>query len=262
MLKVSQLYFQHNGKTPLLQGINLELGQGELLTILGANGTGKSTLLNCIAGLLTPKCGQILLNNQNLAQLSAKQIARQIAYVAQQPPETYQYNVRDYVVLGRAAHLSLFNKPTSHDYQLVDEALCKLGILHLAEHIYMQLSGGQKQLVNIAKVLVQQPKLILFDEPTSALDYGNVFKTLTLIKELAEQGFSIIMTTHNPDHPMLLHSKLPQSKVAILTDKGKLTVGNTMEIISEENLTALYHTELKLINIPELKRKICAISDI
>lgn len=116
--------------------------------------------------------------------------------------------------------------------------------------------------MNLAKILVQQPQLILFDEPTSALDYGNVFKTLSLIKDLSHQQFSIIMTTHNPDHPMLLNEVIPNSKVAILTKSGKLHCGFTEEILTEDNLRELYQTDLRLIDMPELQRKICAITHI
>lgn len=260
MLQVKNLYYWHNVENSLLNGVDLTLKQGELLTILGANGRGKSTLLNCLAGLLAPKSGQILLQNENLASLSSKQIAQKIAYVSQQSPQTYQYKVRDYVVLGRAAHLGMFDKPSETDFELVDQALDKLGIRHFAEKIYMQMSGGEKQLVNLARILVQQPQLILFDEPTSALDYGNVFKTLSLIKELSLQGFTIVMTTHNPDHPMLLHSSLPNSRVAILNEHGRLQTGSDPEIITQENLTALYHTDLRLLEVPELQRQICAIT--
>ncbi|TCP97749.1 iron complex transport system ATP-binding protein [Cricetibacter osteomyelitidis] len=263
MLTIKNLYFSHQDKL-VLNGIDLALNRGELLTILGANGAGKSTLLNCIAGLLKPQfkddIGGIWLNNENLTALSNRQIARKIAYVSQSAPQTYLYTVQDYVALGRAPHLSRFASPSEKDYALVDQALDTLDIRHLADKIYMNMSGGEKQLVNIAKILVQQPQLILFDEPTSALDYGNVFKTIRLIKQLAEQNFSIITTTHNPDHPMLLHSKLPDAKVAILNAAGKLQVGNTLDIITEQNLTALYQTDLKLIYIPELQRHICAIS--
>ncbi|BCL67703.1 iron ABC transporter ATP-binding protein [Haemophilus haemolyticus] len=260
MLQVKNLYYWHNVENSLLNGVDLTLKQGELLTILGANGRGKSTLLNCLAGLLAPKSGQILLQNENLASLSSKQIAQKIAYVSQQSLQTYQYKVRDYVVLGRAAHLGMFDKPSETDFELVDQALDKLGIRHFAEKIYMQMSGGEKQLVNLARILVQQPQLILFDEPTSALDYGNVFKTLSLIKELSLQGFTIVMTTHNPDHPMLLHSSLPNSRVAILNEHGRLQTGSAPEIITQENLTALYHTDLRLLEVPELQRQICAIT--
>ena len=257
MLKINQLYFQHQRHIPLLNGIDLTLPKGELMTILGANGRGKSTLLNCIAGLLTPQQGEIYLNNAEIKTLSGKQIARQVAYVSQYSPQTYQYKVLDYVVLGRAAHLGLFGKPSEEDYHLAEQALAQLGISHFTDKIYMQMSGGEKQLVNLAKILVQQPQLILFDEPTSALDYGNVFKTLSLIKNLSHQQFSIIMTTHNPDHPMLLHDVIPNSKVAILNTQGKLHCGFT-----EDNLRELYQTDLRLIEVPELGRKICAITHI
>ena len=260
MLKIDNLYYWHNVEHSLLNGIDLTLQKGELLTILGANGRGKSTLLNCIAGLLKPKSGQILLDNCKLSDMSSKQIAQKIAYVSQHSPQTYQYRVRDYVVLGRAAHLGVLDKPNESDFALVDEALNKLGISHFADRIYMLMSGGEKQLVNLARILVQQPQLILFDEPTSALDYGNVFKTLSLIKELSLQGFTIIMTTHNPDHPMLLHSALPHSRVTILNEHGKLQTGTAPEIITEANLKALYQTDLRLVDVPALQRQICAIT--
>ena len=201
-----------------------------------------------------------MLDNCKLSDMSSKQIAQKIAYVSQHSPQTYQYRVRDYVVLGRAAHLGVLDKPNEADFALVDEALNKLGISHFADRIYMQMSGGEKQLVNLARILVQQPQLILFDEPTSALDYGNVFKTLSLIKELSLQGFTIIMTTHNPDHPMLLHSALPHSRVSILNEHGKLQTGLTPEIITEANLKALYQTNLRLVDVPALQRQICAIT--
>ena len=157
MLKINQLYFQHQPHIPLLNGVDLTLNAGELVTILGANGRGKSTLLNCIAGLLTPQRGEIFLNNVEIKHLTSKQIARQVAYVSQHSPQTYQYKVLDYVVLGRAAHLGLFGKPREEDYHLAEQALAQLGISHFADKIYMQMSGGEKQLVNLAKILVQQP---------------------------------------------------------------------------------------------------------
>ena len=165
MLKINQLYFQHQPHIPLLNGVDLTLNAGELVTILGANGRGKSTLLNCIAGLLTPQRGEIFLNNVEIKHLTSKQIARQVAYVSQYSPQTYQYKVLDYVVLGRAAYLGLFGKPSEEDYHLAEQALAQLGISHFVDKIYMQMSGGEKQLVNLAKILVQQPQLILFDEP-------------------------------------------------------------------------------------------------
>ena len=259
MLKINQLSF-HYPKHPLLNNINFTLEKGGLLTILGTNGAGKSTLLNCIGGLLKPQTGEILLNGKHISSMSAKQLAQHLAYVSQNPPQTYGYTVTDYIVLGCAARLNLFTAPKPEDYQLAQSALERLDIGHLTEKIYMQCSGGEKQLINIARVLVQQPQIILFDEPTAALDYGNVLKTLSLIKELSEQGFTIIMTSHTPDHPLLLHSRLPESQTAILDREGRLKTGNTADIITEENLNNLYGIKLRLTRIPDLNRKICTIA--
>ena len=262
MLEVKQLIFKR-GERKILNDVSFSLKKGELLTLLGANGAGKSTLLNCIAGLLEPEQGKVRLNGTTISALSAKDIARQVAYISQHSPQTYQYSVRDYVVLGRASHLGMFDKPAEEDYAAVESALKTLGIEQLMNCIYMQLSGGQKQMVNIAKVLVQQPQLILFDEPTSALDYGNVFKVLQLIKQLVKNNFAVIMTTHNPEHPILLHRALPESKTALLTQQGKLLVGNTAEIITESHLTQLYsQANLRLFDVPSLERNVCTIASL
>lgn len=258
MLKIEQLCYSHQ-QTPLLNHIHLHLQKGELLTLLGANGAGKSTLLNCISGVLPLQGGQIFIENRPLATLSTKEIAQKIAYVSQSAPQTYQYSVRDYVALGRTAYLGMFEKPNEADFALVEQALATLNIQHLADKTYMLASGGEKQLINIAKVLVQQPQIILFDEPTSALDYGNTLKTLSLIRTLAEQQFTIIMTTHNPDHPLLLHQSLPHSKTAILDQQGHLMVGNTAEMITEHHLKQLYQMDLRLVQVSELDRHLCAI---
>lgn len=262
LLQVEKLHF-FRGKRQILDDISLSLAEGELLTLLGANGAGKSTLLNCIAGLLTPESGQIYLQNCKIDRLNAKQIAQQVAYISQHSPQTYQYSVKDYVVMGRASHLGLFDKPNQADYALVEDALQRMEIAHLIDATYMNLSGGQKQMVNIARMLVQLPKLILFDEPTSALDYGNIFKVLQLVKSLVEQQFSVVMTTHNPEHPILLQKTLPESKTALLTQSGKLLVGRTDEIITEANLTALYpQANLRLFEVPSLHRNVCTIANL
>lgn len=261
MLEIRNLHYSHHDK-PLLQGINLTLPPGGLLTILGPNGVGKSTLLNCIAGLLTPQQGQIMLQNKPLQALPPRQLARHIAYVSQSSPQTYRYSVLDYVVFGRAAHLGLFEQPGAADYALAEAALARLGITHLAEKTYMHTSGGEKQLANIAKILVQQPQLVLFDEPTAALDYSNVLQTLRLVRELSQEGFALIMTTHNPDHPILLHQHLPDSRVALLGRNGSLVSGHCADMLTEARLADLYQMDLKLVYVPELGRKVCTIHHI
>ncbi|MDO4878962.1 MAG: ABC transporter ATP-binding protein [Neisseria sp.] len=261
MLDIGNLHYAYRSR-PILNGIDLKLEEGGLLTLLGRNGAGKSTLLNCIAGLLKPKDGRILLAGRPLAEMGAREIAAVAAYVSQHPPQTYRYTVLDYTVLGRAARLGVMQKPSAADYDCAMRALDALGIARLADHVYMETSGGEKQLANIAKALVQEPRLILFDEPTSALDYGNAANTLRLIADLSAQGYTIIMTTHNPEHPLLLHGRHPGSQTAILDGEGRLRAGNTAEIVCEENLRELYRVDLKLVDIPGWPRKACTIASL
>lgn len=261
MLNLENLHYAYRGR-PVLNGVNLHIERGTLLTLLGRNGAGKSTLLNCIAGLLKPQQGNVLLNGQNVQTMRPRQIARLAGYVSQAAPQTYRYSVLDYVVLGRAAHLSLAAKPKDEDYAAAMQALETLNIAHLAGHIYMETSGGEKQLANIAKVLVQQPELILFDEPTSALDYGNAVQTLRLVADLSERGYTIIMTTHNPEHPLLLHGRLTHSQTAILGRDGTLQAGNTVDILDNERLEQLYGVGLRLLDVPDWPRRVCAVAQL
>ena len=140
---------------------------------------------------------------------------------------------------------------------MVDDAMARLGITHLAKKPYTQISGGERQLVNVCRAIVQQPRVILFDEPTSALDYGNQIKVLRMVKGLREQGYAIIMTTHNPDHPILLGGR-----VAILDRAGRLSCGSVEKLMTEERLSALYDVDLRVLRIDELGSDACMPSGI
>lgn len=259
MLDISNLYYAYRNRL-VLNGINLTLDKGGLLTLLGRNGAGKSTLINCIAGLLKPQRGRIMLDGKSVQSMSARQMAKITAYVPQYSPQTYRYTMLEYAVLGCAARLGIMQKPEAADYERAVQALEVLGIAHLADHIYMDASGGEKQLANIAKVLVQEPQLILFDEPTSALDYGNAAKTLRLIADLSERGYTVVMTTHNPEHPLLLYGRCPNSQTAILDGAGHLKAGDTAEIVNEENLCRLYQVDLTLVDVPGSQHKACTLT--
>ncbi|MBV7388754.1 ABC transporter ATP-binding protein [Pasteurellaceae bacterium TAE3-ERU1] len=255
LLNLEGIHYQLGERT-ILDNINLSIAQGQMLTLLGRNGAGKSTLLNCMTGILTPNKGKVRLNGELLSALSAQTIAQNVAYVTQLSAHTYEYRVIDYVVLGRAPYLGVFAKPSEQDFALAQQALERLGIGHLQSAVYVHLSGGEKQLVNIAKALVQEPKLLLFDEPTSALDYGNVYKTLQLIKQLSDEGYAVVITTHNPEFAILL-----QSEVAIL-DRGQLACGPCEQMLTQARLSALYQTPLHIVEVAELGRKICAIQQL
>lgn len=262
MLELRTLSLRHPGQPRLLDNISLTVRPGSLLTLLGPNGAGKSTLLDCMAGLRKPQSGAVLLDGRPISSLKARAIARRIAYVAQQPPATYAYTVLDFAVMGRAARKGLFAAPKREDYALAAAALERTGIAHLAGKTYMHASGGEKQLANIARALLQEPALILFDEPTAALDCGNVHNTLKLIKTLVRQGYAVVMTTHHPDHPMLLAQSLPDSRTAVLGRNGRLHEGPTAAVLTDSSLSALYGAGLVLADVPQLGRKVCAVADL
>ena len=252
LLESKNVFFSYPHSQAVLNGVDLTIHKGELITLLGPNGSGKSTFMNCLMGLLKPQQGSILVNRTNINYMNARAISRKIAYVAQNPEVTFSHTVRNYIAMGRTPYLKIYEKPSSDDYNLVDEAIERLGIEKLADKQYTQISGGERQLVNVCRAIVQQPELIIFDEPTSALDYGNQIKVLRLIKELSSEGYSILISTHNPDHPILL-----DGTVCVLSRGGKMRTGTVEDIMTEDYLDEIYQTQLHVKYVDEAQRMIC-----
>mgnify|MGYP003327528448 CR=1 FL=1 len=220
--------------------------------MLGFNGAGKSTLLNLLAVLNQPNSGTIKLCGKDTKKMKPREVASIISYVPQNHTPAFSYTVFDFVLMGRAPKVGMFEKPSSTDFEIVQQVLEDIGIADLADKAYTEISGGERQQATIARALVQEPKAILFDEPTAHLDFGNQIKTLRTIKHLSEKGYAVIMTTHNPDHAIMLGGT-----TAILDKKGKLTVGPSDEIITEQTLKEVYDTKLKLSYFDEAGRLVC-----
>ncbi len=240
------------GGRQILKDVNLNLKEGQVMSILGPNGAGKSTLLNCIATLLTPDSGIIKLCGNDVKQMKPREVASILSYVPQTHTPAFSYTVFNFVLMGRAPKIGMFEKPKDGDMEAVQKVLEDVGLTELADKPYTEISGGERQQATIARALVQEPKAILFDEPTAHLDYGNQIKTLRVIKSLAEKGYAIIITTHNPDHAIMLGGT-----VAILSKDGHLEVGPAGEIITENKLKEVYDTELKLVMMGEVGRNVC-----
>ena len=233
-LEVNNLSFKYLNSRVIFDQVNFELEKGQILSVLGPNGAGKSTLLNCIGNLMTPQKGKIRLNGEAVDKMPPKKVAQRIGYVPQIHIPTYEYTVREFVVMGRTPYLGKMRSPGDADYEQVERALDMVGIKHLIEKPYTQISGGERQLVTIARAIVQEPDFILLDEPTAHLDFGNQIKTMRLVKKLAENGFGIIMTTHNPDQVFYTGGF-----VALLDRQGKLHCGVPEDILTEPALTQL-----------------------
>ena len=245
-------YAYERGRT-ILQDVSFFFRSGEIVSILGPNGAGKTTFLNCLANLIAPERGEILLNGRDIRRIPLREVAKEIGYVPQIIVPTFDFSVLEYVVTGCAPRLGTFSRPKHENYDMAMESIRRMGIEKLCNRSYSQISGGERQQVSIARALAQRPAFILMDEPTAHLDYGNQIKVLKTIRSLKEEGYGVILITHNPDHALLL-----QDQVAVLDRTGRLQAGRDVDILQEHALSELYETPLKLFYDERLQRKVCA----
>jgi iron complex transport system ATP-binding protein len=251
LLEAKNISFYYHRAHTVFHDVSLHVNAGEILTILGTNGAGKSTLLNCVAGLLKPVQGEIFFDGRQQSKMSFRDIAKIIGYVPQIHNPTYAYSVREFVVMGRTAYINVFASPKKSDYEIAEKALERMNISHLAAKAYTEISGGERQLAAIARAIAQEARLIMLDEPTSHLDFGNQMKTIQLVKKMADEGYAVILTTHVPDHPVYLGSRVA------MFEEGIVSVGSVDELISEERLSILYGIPLKLVYLEDIARPIC-----
>jgi iron complex transport system ATP-binding protein len=231
------------GDAEVWRELHLEVKAGETLCILGPNGCGKTTLLNCIHGDLGLKSGQIMIDGIDVRTLGVKEIARKIGYVFQEHSIPFPYSVLEIIRMGRAPYLGIFEGPSTADTRIAQRIMASLGISLLANKRYTEISGGERQLVLIARTLCQEPDVILLDEPTSHLDLKNQAVVLKTVKQLSEEGLTIIITTHFPNHAWLFTGK------AVLMNEGKfVAVGAAAEVMTEENLSGVYGIRVRVIS--------------
>ena len=251
-MKLEQVGFSYDGSRQIFQGIDFEVNAGEIVCLLGPNGIGKTTLLTCMAKLREPNQGRILLNGEDMAGLSTRDVARVIGYVPQTLQPSFDFTVLDYVVTGSAPWLGTFEKPNAEHYERAAQALKQMEIDHLRDKAYTRISTGELQQVSIARAIAQQSRFILMDEPTAHLDLGNQVKVLRLVKGLAAEGYGIVLTTHNPDQVLLL-----EAKVAVIDRQARFHFGNWQQILTENLLSDLYGVEMRLIKVEGIQRELC-----
>lgn len=242
-LEVKSAVCGYAGKT-VIDGISFSVSSGEILCLLGPNGVGKTTLFKTILGFLKLYGGVITADGQDIARWSRKKYARTIGYVPQNHTPPFAFSVIDVVLMGRTAHLGAVSSPSGADREIAEGALESLGISALRDRTYTELSGGERQMVLIARALAQQPEILIMDEPTSNLDFGNQMLVLGQIKKLADQGIGIVMTSHVPDHAFLC-----SSRVALLKHNS-FDIGPPEEIVTEASLKAVYGVTVKITATP------------
>ncbi len=245
-LEVQDVSCGYAGKT-IVSGISLAMQAGDSLCLLGPNGVGKTTFFKTLLGLLKVKSGKILFNGEDINQWSRRTFAQKVGYVPQVHTPPFPFKVLDVVVMGRTSHIGVFSSPTTKDRKIAQEALEILSIIHLQERTYTELSGGERQLVMIARALAQQPEILIMDEPTSNLDFGNQIKVLRQIRRLTkESNLGVIMTTHFPDHAFLC-----ASKVAVMGKNHSFVTGTPEDVITDEVLERTYGVAVKVMETGE-----------
>ncbi|NLT19374.1 MAG: ABC transporter ATP-binding protein [Syntrophomonadaceae bacterium] len=248
LLQVQEVSFQYPGAL-ILEQVGFSLNKGEIFCLLGPNGCGKTTLLDCILGWLKPHKGKISLNGTDIGDMSAKTLARQLAYVPQSHERTFPYRVREMVLMGRASYLGPMSSPSGEDMAIADEALEMVGISHLKNRPYTQLSGGEGQLVMVARALAQRSPLVVMDEPTAHLDYKHEMVILETIVDLVKQtGLSVLMATHIPNHCYYFENNGIPTRVGLLKDRHFMGIGRPCEVLTDENLGRLYNVQARIIS--------------
>lgn len=243
------------GHTAVLSDVNFELNTGETVCLLGKNGAGKTTLFKALLGVLKPFAGTIQLNGTAIDHWNRKKFAQLVGYIPQARSLPFPFRVFDVVLFGRTAHLGAFASPGKKDRLIAEECLEMLNITHLKERIFTQLSGGEQQMVIVARALAQQPAFLIMDEPTSSLDFGNQIKIIKQINSLKNNELGILMATHSPDHAFMC-----DANVAIVHNKSIWKCGYSNDIITEEILKTIYGVDVKvrpMLTNDETARMVC-----
>ena len=228
------------------RGLDVALSTGEVLALLGPNGGGKTTLLKTLLGLIKAKAGEVQLGGRPLGTYSIRERAHVVAYVPQVHIGTFAFTVEAVVLMGRTAHGNLFSAPSAHDREVTQAVMERFGIAKLASRPYTHISGGERQLVLLARALAQEPQFIVLDEPTASLDFGNQGKVMREIRALAASGHGVLFTTHDPNHALRA-----ADRAYLLREGTRLAEGPVGDVLEQRQLEALYGAPVERLTDPQ-----------
>ncbi|MBN2643576.1 MAG: ABC transporter ATP-binding protein [Victivallales bacterium] len=236
LLEIQKLCFKYpHSSENILKGISLKASSGETICLLGANGCGKTTLIRLLLRFMSPQSGNILIKGRNTKDIPERKLAKCFSYVPQLQTTTFSYSVRDMVLMGRIPFSGCFRPYTKADHKAADDAIERMQLTSLTSKSFMELSGGQRQMVLIARAIAQDAPICLMDEPENGLDYGNQVKLFHHISTLSGGGMTFIITTHHPEHALWL-----SGRVILMKDGLVMSDGNCDECITQEKLKDIY----------------------
>ncbi len=243
------------GAGDVVRDVSCSADAGEILCLVGPNGCGKTTLFRLLLGMLHQSAGSICIDGRDTASLSPRELAKLVAYIPQYHTPVFSYTVLDVVMMGRAAHFSAFEAPKAADREAAFAALEKMRIAPLANRSYISLSGGQRQMVIIARAICQSARLLVMDEPAANLDYANHKRLMDVAVELAAGGYCVVMSTHAPEDPASIGSRV------LLMHEGRVAAfGTPEEVITSGNLERVYGISMDVVTVFDRygkKRTIC-----
>ena len=250
LLEMQNGSFSYNPQKKIYSQISFSVNPGEVLCLLGPNGCGKTTLLDNLLGYYPLDEGNILLDGLDAGRMSSAERARKVAYVPQIHQKTFPYTVEQVIMMGRTPHLPFHTGPVKSDQKKVDEIIELLNLEKLRHNDYTRLSGGETQLVLIARALVQESRVLVMDEPTNHLDYTNELIILETMKKLIiEKGMAIIMATHVPNHAFYFENHSIPVQVALMQqERGFSCFGDPETVLTPENLGKIYNVDTCILD--------------
>ena len=251
MIRVESLSYSY-GEHPVLKDVSFHVERGEFLSVLGSNGVGKSTLFRCVLGLLPGYRGSVALDGRDIRSLPPREMAKLVAYIPQNTVSAYNFSVEDIVLMGATAALSPLRSPGKKDRDRARWAMDKVGVAHLKDRCFHHLSGGERQLAVLARALVQDAKILMLDEPTASLDFGNQLLVLTEIRQLSREGYTVVQTTHNPEHAYSF-----SDRILTLKDGEVFRCGTPDEVIVPEVIGEIYGLDVKISSLYADKVRVC-----
>lgn len=237
-------YEQH----PVFEDITFDIQKGEILCLMGRNGCGKSTLIDCILGVHTLKKGEVWLEGKRISDFRPQELAKKMAFVPQVHHRSFPYTVYQVVLMGRTAYVGNFGAPDEEDKRIAKRIMEEVGIRHLADRPYTQISGGEMQMVMLARALTQETPFVLMDEPTAHLDLYNEMLFLEIAADfIGKEQKTVLMATHSPNQAFYLEQMGLKVRVALM-DRGRLLASGTPEtVLTEEMISGVYQVEGRLL---------------